>query len=452
MDFLTGSKIQTQVAKLVTRNGEVMAAVAYWGTDAAERTGLTQSKKPKKVRVICDLLSGACNPEEIERLIQQHGISVRTLDRLHAKVWINGDHVILGSANASRSGLTRKDDSGTNANIEAAILSKDPSLSRAMTKWFEGQWEQATEIEEDQLAIARRLWNERRRSTGRAFTSTVIQKIRNPAPSDRLDQLRLVAYIAQPVSDEASEFLRNEGWRHYSEEEMRAHGDDPRFYELPRTDPIWRPRPGTVFVDFTCDEGGGKFTFNGFWQVRDCPAVILPETRLTLLTKLPHFHGYAISRKEVGDIAGRIERHVAQKEPEPDEFGFYIDMDFLEFWDTDRPALRQRLVARVVEAARELCRSGQFTRSLTLQAIRVCKEDAAWLNDYARYVGGEMYRPGNHLKHELNLRIGQGVRVGVGATVVRDNNGRSVRDEVVDEIIQSYTRFETFDPAAVAER
>ena len=60
-----------------------------------------------------------------------------------------------------------------------------------------------------------------------------------------------------------------------------------------------------------------------------------------------------------------------------DKFGSHIDENFLELWDTERPALRQRLVAQVVEAARELCRTGQFDPSLTLKAIRVSKEDPA---------------------------------------------------------------------------
>ena len=123
MRFLAGVDIQTQVRTITSRTGEVMAAVAYWGSGAAERTGLTEHDRPASVRAICDLLSGACNPDEIETLMQL-GLSVRTLDRLHAKVWIGGDDVIVGSANASRNGLPGEDEQG--ANLEAAVLSQDP--------------------------------------------------------------------------------------------------------------------------------------------------------------------------------------------------------------------------------------------------------------------------------------------------------------------------------------
>ena len=52
MRFLTGSMIQTQVKMIARGTDALMAAVAYWGTGAAERTGLTRSKKPQNVRVI----------------------------------------------------------------------------------------------------------------------------------------------------------------------------------------------------------------------------------------------------------------------------------------------------------------------------------------------------------------------------------------------------------------
>ena len=449
MRFMTGYEIQKQVRRIARRTDELMVAVAYWGTGAAERTGLAQSKNPEKVRVICDLLSGLCNPSEIEKL-RRLGINVSTLDRLHAKVWINGVHVILGSANASTSGLPGKDENNPTPNIEAAVLSEEPSLSRKMTAWFEKQWRLATEVDDDHLAMAKQLWERRRRSAGRAFTSSLVQKIQNPGLSDRFSRLRLVAYLEGTLSNEATHFLQNEARRHYSDEEWQAHGDDEPCYEWSLDAPKWKPRSGTVLMDFTCSRQGGPFSFNGFWQVRDCPIVTLSRTRLMLLTKLPHYDGYSISGQEIGRIATRIRSCVAQNENLMDEFGSYIDMDFLEFWDPERPELKQRLVAQVVETARELCRGGQFDQSLTLRAVRVCKESQEWLSDYARYVGGDVYQHGNHIKHRINLEIGRSVRVGVGATVAIDNNGKPVREEVAEDIIQSYTRFESFDPAAVA--
>ena len=292
MRFLTGPAIQKQVKKVTGRTGDLMVAVAYWGDGAAERTGLSHRKNPRQVRIVCDLLSGACSPDEIESMIRL-GVRVKTLDRLHAKVWISGDRVILGSANASRNGLPNGDTESSNANIEAAVLSKDSDLSRRMTKWFEEQWRLAAIIDDDKLNLARRLWKRRRRSDGRAFTSTLIQKIRNPGPSDQFFRLRLIAYHEDSLSEDAEEFLRTRARFHYSEDEWQAHSDEVPCYEWPLDTPEWSPRPDTGLMDFTCSTERGKFTFNGFWKVRT--TIQLSNTRVTLLTKLPHFDGYSLS-------------------------------------------------------------------------------------------------------------------------------------------------------------
>ena len=182
MNFLTGVDIQTQVRTITSRSGEVMAAVAYWGIGAAERTGLSGHEDPASVRIICDLLSGACNPKEIQAL-QERGFSVKTLDRLHAKVWIGGDDVIVGSANASQNGLLGEGEQAADANVEAAVMSHDPAFARRLAAWFEIQWDASTEIEKRHLVRARQIWKRHRRSGGRGFTSTLGEKIRNPRPT-----------------------------------------------------------------------------------------------------------------------------------------------------------------------------------------------------------------------------------------------------------------------------
>ena len=103
MRFLSGTEIQREVSDLVNRDGDTSIAVAYWGHDAVDRTGIAQ-KKNGNLRILCDLLSGFCNPFPIE-VLRMGEIPVRTLNLLHAKVWINGSNVILGSANASVYGL-----------------------------------------------------------------------------------------------------------------------------------------------------------------------------------------------------------------------------------------------------------------------------------------------------------------------------------------------------------
>jgi len=440
MQCLTGVDIQTRIQTIASRNGEVMVAVAYWGKGAAERTGLSRHQNPGSVRILCDLLSGACNPEEVNEL-RKIGFCVNTLDRLHAKVWVGGGDVIVGSANASQNGLPGEANEAANANVEAAVLSHDPQLVRQLTTWFELQWDASTKIKGKHLDRAREIWERRRRSGGRGFTSSLGKKIRNPGSLDRFHALRLLAYLDEGSSREAEDFVTENARRYYTDEEwqkFRELGEDP-WYELPSDCPEWPHKPGIVFADFDRNKRDGPFTFRGFWQILDCPSIALKTTRITLLTKLPDFDGYELSRREREEISRRVGAYVEEQGCHTDAFGSYIDENFLEFADPERPALRQRLVAQVAEVAQELCRAQGFDPAITLHAIRACKENPEWLADYVRFVGGDPYGSGNRLKQQINQEFGRAIKAATQTDIQKDKHGRTIRREVEDEIIQSYT-------------
>ena len=274
--------------------------------------------------------------------LKKLGICVRTLDRLHAKVWIGGNDVIVGSANASRNGLPGEGEQGANANVEAAVLSQDPRLARELRAWFEKQWCASSKIEDRHLKQARQLWKRRRRSGGRGFTSTLTEKILNPGPLDRFSNLRLIAYLDEGATPEAEEFVGQNAGLYYTDEEWQDFGEENPWYEWPLGDLDRSHGPGTVFMDFTCSIEGGEFTFNDFWEIRQCPNIELEDAdiQLTLLTKLPHFNGYSLSPEEEAAIALKIQVTVTELDYETDEFGSYIDENFLEFLDRERAALR----------------------------------------------------------------------------------------------------------------
>ena len=380
------------------------------------------------------------------------GVRVKTLNHLHAKVWISGDDVIIGSANASKSGLPRNNDSGTGGNIEAAVLSRDASLSSELQGWFDNQWQASAAITEDDLAEAARLWQRRSRADRRAFARTLMEKVRTPEPSDRFSGLRLVAYLAGGWSSEAEQFLKDKARTHYSGQEWADLKGEAPFYEWPGPYPEWTPGAQTALMDFSCARKGGRFTCNGFWAVHDCPFVPLTESRLTLLTRLPDFNGHSSSKGEETELAERIQRFVADRGFHTDAFDFYIDMDFVDFCEAERAMLKSRLVAQVVETAKELCRTGRFDSALTLNAIRLCTQDRDWLRDYSRFVDAGIYDNRNPLKRQINPDFGKKIRLSVGATRVTAGNGKPVREKVTDEIIQWYTPFKNFNATTVMTR
>ena len=161
MRFLYGNLIREEIKRVVGRSGDLCVAVAYWGEGGAKHTGIADRSDPENIRVICDLLSGVCNPSEI-RWLKCHGVRVKKLSGLHAKVWVSGSYVVIGSANASTNGLG--DESAHNMNVEAALAARDSIVARDLHKWFNWHWcHDASDIDKGDLREAERRWKQRRR-------------------------------------------------------------------------------------------------------------------------------------------------------------------------------------------------------------------------------------------------------------------------------------------------
>ena len=167
--FRTDGDIRKAIQELVRCDGDLRVAVAYWGKCGAEHTGIADRVQANagEVYILCDLGSGACNPSEIEKLWKNADkIKIKTLDELHAKVWIGEDRVIVGSANASTSGLA--DETELGSNIEAALMVENRELAQALNEWFKRLWRDADPVTAERLSKARDLWNRRRKAGGRA--------------------------------------------------------------------------------------------------------------------------------------------------------------------------------------------------------------------------------------------------------------------------------------------
>ena len=164
MRFLVDRQILRAVKRLARHDGELLVAVAFWGRGAARQTGITeralQSAQP--TRILCDLLSGACNPAEI-RCLQESGVEVKYRPQLHAKVWISGNEVVVGSANASTNGLGFE---AAGSNIEAAVHLCDDEVAENVQQWFSREWEWAECIDDALLQTAETLWRKRKITGG----------------------------------------------------------------------------------------------------------------------------------------------------------------------------------------------------------------------------------------------------------------------------------------------
>ena len=319
MRFLTGGNILKQIQELVRQNGDISVAVAYWGDGAVEQTGIAHREKDR-TRILCDLLSGACNPDEIAALLEL-GATVRTRRGMHAKVWANGDHVIVGSANASMNGLGFEADSSSVPNVEAAVQLHDHTIAGEIRDWFDRNWGLATPVNDEMLAHSRDLW--RRRQTA-------------PRLSPAIMGHRILAYCEDIHSPQALDH-----W-HANWNPSPAPDEPEEGYPLYEMGPDWAhiAEQGTVLLDFSSPAQHEKFAFGGSWRVEHDPARLDNRNILVFVARVQNsrmpIRDLAVSREELSrcDISQMVTCWVAGNEwqTRPAFGDIYLDMNFADFF------------------------------------------------------------------------------------------------------------------------
>jgi HKD family nuclease len=179
-DFLEANDTRDRIVKLIRDSDEFCLAVAYWGRGAMKQLGLDKLSNNQNGTIICDLMSGACNPYEIEGLLklENPALKIRTLDGFHAKVYWTPRSVIVGSSNASGSGLSFEGDE-TAGFVEGNIQTDDNKTIRATKLWLEKTQKLAKEISDGELAEAKKLWKERRARRPLSGNKTFVESLKS---------------------------------------------------------------------------------------------------------------------------------------------------------------------------------------------------------------------------------------------------------------------------------
>lgn len=89
--FLSGSDIIAALDAMCNSTEQADFAVAYWGQNAVKLIGLDRCST--KLRVLCDLRSGTCDPREIDKLLRRKNTEVKTRDNFHAKAYLTPDAI-----------------------------------------------------------------------------------------------------------------------------------------------------------------------------------------------------------------------------------------------------------------------------------------------------------------------------------------------------------------------
>lgn len=146
MQLLTQNSITKKLIELIIEEAtEIKLAVAFWGYGSNETI---KTAKNKKVRIICNLESGATNPHELIKIGKLIDFkNIRSIKNLHAKVYLTNNKMILGSSNFSANGLSLEGDE-TNKLIEANVLIDNRLIIKQADIWFNSLWNKAKPINE----------------------------------------------------------------------------------------------------------------------------------------------------------------------------------------------------------------------------------------------------------------------------------------------------------------
>ena len=189
--FQHGSDLTTSIRAVLSGDRKDVA-VAFWGAAPLKRLGISDASK---MRVACDLYSGACNPTAIKDLLDA-GASVFDVAGLHAKVYLGSTAMVVGSANVSANGLGEEGVEIIDG-FEAGIVSDTATNLSGASEWFVGLLAAREPIGPEALPELKRLWSRRRHGRPKRSTGTLVEAMARHDPMLRHRAFKMVVYTAE---------------------------------------------------------------------------------------------------------------------------------------------------------------------------------------------------------------------------------------------------------------
>jgi hypothetical protein len=159
--LVTSNDYEKVIRGILAEPGDASIAVAFWGLGSNRLL----ENRPDATRVICNLKSGATNPEPIKLLCEMTNVQLRQNDRLHAKVILGGGSALVGSANISSNGLNFEAEE-LRGWEEAGVLIKSQESIKAAKSWFDVLWSKSRPISDKDIEDAEIKWGLRRTNRG----------------------------------------------------------------------------------------------------------------------------------------------------------------------------------------------------------------------------------------------------------------------------------------------
>jgi len=328
--FVSGSKLTKSIQELLNEQAPARLAVAFWGRKAASLLKLPSSLK--HITIICDLRSGACNPDELNDLLSR-GAQIWAKDGLHAKVYLSNKKAVITSANASANGLGEEGDAIDWA-LEVGISTNDAKVVSDAETWFESQIADAEKVDKELIEACRPIWKKKFNDPPARGKSLFEVFDRNPARFVNR-AIRIVAYeYLKPTKEEIDAF-KAQG--------PRIFGASFKKYNMATDVPFYVDRnskmkiaPGDWFLDFlVTGKAKRKVVFHGVWQVQ--PDVnswqfkLKNKGRLIFLHKRTDLSGMSITKDDKKRLTAAIEGYLNRAKRSPNPSGDLVDIPLSDF-------------------------------------------------------------------------------------------------------------------------
>src|ERR1035437_482353 len=283
LKFIEGDQLIEIFLDLMKESTSADLAVAFWGKGSAAQLKI---KKNGGIRIICNLESGACNPNEIEKL--QELVKIKTNKELHAKVYSTKKGAIIGSSNASTNGLAIPA-SDAQWWREANIVVDEQSILDEIAKWFEIMWRDAQEITDSDLGRARELWKLRSsKAPHRKKEKTLIAALK--ANAELLQSAEIYCIVYREGLDPGA----MAAWK-----KLSAGAELAKAWSYQPVEPF---KAGSWLI--SCTFGKGSPSINGYLHVPDELASYLSSTK----GEPDLYAAYPKSGIEVGLVRYRVSK------------------------------------------------------------------------------------------------------------------------------------------------